>query len=755
MLLDRRQFLKLVAASGMVATGTAAGWRAALGQADVADPGAEGSPGVADIVTAMAASLGHDPDRIFRFVREEVRYEPYAGSLRGASGTLVARAGNAVDQSILLAALLSASGVPVRFVSGPIEATAADALMATTLVDAAVARDRVAQSLLSDEDVAAGIEWTSPSDIPPDDLERLKDLSGLRAALERDREVVGARASGHLRDALDLIGTALSAAGIELPSDVSVLPPLERDRHVWVQAQQGPGWMDLDPTFDDLPPGQAPTVVTETVDSLPDELRHLVDFTVIAETLTGGTLAQEPILEATFFADELAYLGLVFGHLPAEELEGIGDVNLIGAGLSEGTRYNPLLVAGPLAFIGPRSISIGGGGGSGFGDFFGGGGEGLVEGETSAEWLDVSVLSPGGEPVVSRRVIFDRVGTAMREGGVVDPYAIPMAELVDLGDGVGAQYLPMRSMRAFAVSGATPNVRTIAQELARDDTSGISLVTAMFDATRALLGVDLGTSLGSRGFTDRPAITSLVADPTATGTTAGFDIWHRPFGTLGLADARTTASPAMVAGIIPYAVERALLGGDPASGAQPSPAPISVGAVFEAAAAQGIPTRLLSGSVPADAAYDPESRRLLQRALEAGQLVVIPERAVDLGGRSRLGWWLVDPGSGAVVDQMDDGGGQAILQRALQVSAMMLAFYALPILASWILCKFGIDAEALHDVVARIWVGDAPSGCGASGPKPPPPGPRMQPMTPYNGSPIEPSKAQKQWQEATKDNALH
>ena len=642
-LLDRRRFLKLAAASGLVAAGSAAGWRPTLGQDASATAGPERTPGVTDVVTAMAASLGHDPERIFRFVQEEVRYEPYAGILRGANGTLVARAGNSADQALLLAALLKASDVPARFVSGALDQAMADTLMATTVVDAGTAVDRVVQSLLSDEDVATGIEWTAPADVSPEDLAVRRDLGGLRAALERDRQKLGTMAAGHVRDSVGIIEAALSAAGVELPSDVSPLPALEREGHVWVQAQPGPGWIDLDSSFADLPPGEAATAVVETMEALPDELRHLVDFTVIAETFTGGALAQEPILGASFFADELAYRGLVFGHVPADDLEGMDDVNLIGSGLSDGTRYNALLLVGPLAFIGPRSISIGGGGGSGFGDFFGGGGGGgLVDGETSAEWLDVGVASPDREPVVARRTIFDRVGTAMRESGVVDPAAIPAAELIDLGDGVGAQYLPMRSVRAFSVSGATPNVRTIAQELAQDDAGTVSVVPAMFETMRALLGPDVGKSLGSLGFPDASAITSVVAEPTATGMTAGFDVWHRPFGTVGIAGFATTAPPAMVAGVVPYAVERALIGGDPASGVQPAAAPISVGAVFEEAAAQGIPTHVLSGSLPADNAYDAQSRRLLRRALDAGQPRRDPRtrRGSSVGERdSAGGWW--------------------------------------------------------------------------------------------------------------------
>ena len=79
----------------------------------------------ADPVGALAQDLNFDTDRIFRFVADDVRYEPYAGILRGARGTLAARAGNSLDKSLLLAALLDASLVRYRFARGPLDPTTA------------------------------------------------------------------------------------------------------------------------------------------------------------------------------------------------------------------------------------------------------------------------------------------------------------------------------------------------------------------------------------------------------------------------------------------------------------------------------------------------------------------------------------------------------------------------------------------------------------------------------------------------------
>ncbi len=75
-----------------------------------------------DPVADLAWKLDYDVDRMFRYVADEIRYEPYPGILRGPAGTLAAGAGNSVDKSLLLAALLDASQVRYRFARGPLDA---------------------------------------------------------------------------------------------------------------------------------------------------------------------------------------------------------------------------------------------------------------------------------------------------------------------------------------------------------------------------------------------------------------------------------------------------------------------------------------------------------------------------------------------------------------------------------------------------------------------------------------------------------
>jgi transglutaminase-like putative cysteine protease len=72
-------------------------------------------------IEAKAAELNHDPVAIYRWVRNNVEWQPTWGAIQDADLTLSAKRGNAMDISSLLIALLRASGIPSRYVHGAIE----------------------------------------------------------------------------------------------------------------------------------------------------------------------------------------------------------------------------------------------------------------------------------------------------------------------------------------------------------------------------------------------------------------------------------------------------------------------------------------------------------------------------------------------------------------------------------------------------------------------------------------------------------
>jgi RHS repeat-associated protein len=70
-------------------------------------------------ITALARALKNDPIQIYQYVRNNVDYVPYYGSLKGATLTYIDGAGNDFDQASLMIALLRASGYTAQYVNGP------------------------------------------------------------------------------------------------------------------------------------------------------------------------------------------------------------------------------------------------------------------------------------------------------------------------------------------------------------------------------------------------------------------------------------------------------------------------------------------------------------------------------------------------------------------------------------------------------------------------------------------------------------
>jgi RHS repeat-associated protein len=71
-------------------------------------------------VLALAEKLQYSPVKIYEYVKNQIEFQPYFGSLKGASATLVSGSGNATDQASLLIALLRIAKIPARYVYGEV-----------------------------------------------------------------------------------------------------------------------------------------------------------------------------------------------------------------------------------------------------------------------------------------------------------------------------------------------------------------------------------------------------------------------------------------------------------------------------------------------------------------------------------------------------------------------------------------------------------------------------------------------------------
>jgi len=92
-------------------------------------------------IVALAHSFGDSPGRIFRFVHDEIDFDPKWGAGKSPLGTLHERRGTSWEQAWLLQQLLTAAGVDARFEWGEVEITTAKLVNLTGVADAFRAGD--------------------------------------------------------------------------------------------------------------------------------------------------------------------------------------------------------------------------------------------------------------------------------------------------------------------------------------------------------------------------------------------------------------------------------------------------------------------------------------------------------------------------------------------------------------------------------------------------------------------------------------
>ena len=330
-------------------------------------------------VDALAKTLS-DPTSAFELVRDSMGFDAYPGVLRGADGTLAARAGNSYDRALLLQALLGAQGLTTRFAFGQLSPDVAASLVTRSL-------DEPAKPLS-----AAAFSPFDPAFEQAVDTRARRDYA--------------------------LISNALGDRVADLAADGTAAAVADVTSHAWVQLQQADGtWLDLDPTMPDAQPGQTLTDPSTTADTVPLEQRQTVTLRVIAETLQDGTLGETVVLDVPLDAAAAAGQQVLLTFAPASSGGGlINPGGLLGGGGGDGTPdFVPVLLIDSGAWHGdPISISASGGGGG----LLGGGGSPT---DLAGLSIEVQTDAPGLAPQVTRHVIADRVPAPMRASGSVTP----------------------------------------------------------------------------------------------------------------------------------------------------------------------------------------------------------------------------------------------------------------------------------------------------------------------------------------------
>lgn len=561
-----------------------------------------------EYVQRKAAELGGEPVPMFLYVRG-LGYESYRGSLRGARGTLWSQAGNSLDKASLLVALLRGSGIPARYAHGPLS------------------EDRARELILS----------MFPA---------------------------STRTIGHLP-----VGTEEADPG----SDPQLLA--EARDHWWVQYWDGQ-WIDLDPSFAQARPGQVfAESILETPAEVPDALRHKVTVKVQVEryeqlTSIYGNLPVSYPLVHTFSSVELVGKPLSLGHL----------VHTSGAaGLFYTVRhtYTPYLLLAD-----GRGIQ-----GEPFQELLSNYPFGAYP--LTGEWLIFEVRDPEGKVSAYRREVVDRIGFERRQrGGMVsvgaeagptpavselDDYTILVSPSFVPADALGESLsvllsLAPRAVQAQALAGevqglpvarqqaALRELRNAGREVTRATNRSLAFAFAALSDRGA---ADLASGSLVRVYADFPRIaivSSVVVSPTVRQT---IDLLSDPLrAVVGPGQAVEAATAFRVTRGVHEAVLESLVL-EKALGARP----LSVATVMEEAAAQGIDLVYVDGADDlARAGISGQAKARILAAVQAGYVVLVPGRMVEVEGRPAIAWWQIDPRTGETVGVGEDGTHQAFFE---------------------------------------------------------------------------------------------
>ena len=601
------------------------------------------SSATADAMPSLAAGVpgealleryaGMDLDAAFAAVSQGIRYEAYRGSLRGAAGTALARSGNSLDQSLLLAEVLRRNGYRVRFARGRLEGP----------------------------NRAAALRGIYPPDVPAWELgpeyapyDPASDASLTEAAR-------------------DHFWVEVFQGADWLPLDPS-----------FPRAVPGEAYAEATSRFerpaDDLWQTVTVTLMEETRGRGVRELGRfegrVVDVGLRPMALTirrvpkaePGSAGKRKGTKETIGGLGGALSGGSKKEEPAEETEPrlvaveyqrefhVGDDVL---------NWTPTLVA-----------------------------EEERAGYVRREWLVFTVGAPGAEPLRVERTLYDvEAAGAAEEPAAARHYSIGvvpgpvyhewlrrererLAGVLDL-KGWG------RELSAAArYEPGSEKAGTAAVDLKRrGDLAGLAaghLVALTYAAESDSINRRIARSNGVALLWSTPRILMTTVeveslDASRAEATVTLDL------RLDRVDAVPyPGGPARAAPLFQVArgMQSSILEGAIVARATGLETPVTT-AVLTVQSLAGATPLLAIGPENPEAlgrleGLPPRGERMMRDALARGRDVIVPQKATKLGGRDRWGWWEVDPESGAMIGVMDDGQHQASTNYSLSLSRVSL-----------------------------------------------------------------------------------
>ena len=396
-------------------------------------------------------------------------------------------------------------------------------------------------------------------------------------------------------------------------------------------------------------------------------------------------------------------------HVKPEALRALG-ASIDGS--LEGTlQYIPhLLLGSEEAQPATDRVTLGTGGG--LLDVLGGGGSN--DGDTVAEWLEITVASPDAGPKVTTRTVFDRLTPEQRAAGTFDYSGLAPVELAEFkGDKI---FLPVEAMWTIATATGPIPYSYFQQDSSIDDFSAdLASMSHQFHNARDIMALQVAANYGHRFYFDAPnltafSITALAIDQTSGRARVEIDLIHQAIAAAPFSDSseQTTVAPGVVAGVLSHVTERLLMEQRIDGIDLPRVSSTSVGRVFDEAAKQGVTIHTLQPGTSFDpgAHISVRAKTGIEAALAAGTRWSFRNgRSISMVNSSWVGGGSIRR-LGATIDQMEDGHGASMSEYALMLQTIVrnalyyygelgLCVYSAYVVAALVLFDIGVYGGAI------------------------------------------------------------
>ena len=601
---------------------------------------------------ALAKQLGKAPQAHFSWVRDNTRWVPYRGLLRGSRGVMLDRVGSNLDRAILLGDLLRLSGHKVRVAHADLKAAQARELLAR--MDARLpARQAV------------------------------KLAHGLNAAAELVR-----------KQTETLLAAVKNVASSKQAEDQSSLAALQD--HWWVEYERDGKWIAMDVLPPQSRPGERIAEASSTsgwnpgdeFPAIPEANWHSVEVRIVLERYEAGVTSESEVLKTAIRPAEVLDRSITLIHVPmpwpdAGPLHGSEPAALRAAALAV-RKWVPVLQIGRKPVmqsgfgndgdVGSALTATAGMVGnevtSSMDMMLGFGGEEVSEAAT-AEWIDYEIRSPGEQLRHLRRPVFDLLGPARRaardtgfdastEGPMLQRAQALLGQTKILLQPCGFTEDFISSVASAGVVANSSELRKLSQE--RDPAKAGKLAQEIVDRmdiwgplpAYAHWRSELGSESGS-WFIDRPNVLNYRVSQSVMGATgastnhlmdvASNEIGIRPGVGGGSFEIRVQQ------GVADTVAEMLAVGSDLANAANTA----SIFQRLSAANSHGFVINARDVAATRELPWPDDERARIAADIGAGYIAFVPRQVVEIDGEPHVGWWRIHPMSGETIGVMDTG----------------------------------------------------------------------------------------------------